>query len=163
MSSNDNNTLNVGDKAPDFTLPLAGGESDKVSLSDYAGRYLVLYFYPRDNTPGCTIEGKEFSAVKSEFQALGASILGVSKDSIKKHENFIAKQELTIPLAFDDSEMIESYGAWVEKKNYGKTYMGIQRATFLIGPDGRFQEIWPKVRVKGHVDAVYEALKTIIG
>ncbi|WP_427450695.1 thioredoxin-dependent thiol peroxidase [Litorimonas sp. WD9-15] len=147
----------IGDTAPDFTMPRDGGET--VSLSDFTGKYLVLYFYPKDNTPGCTTEGKEFTAHKSDFAALNAEIVGVSRDSVKKHDNFIAKQELNIILGADlEGKVTEDYGVWVEKSMYGKTYMGIQRATFLIGPDGKIAHIWPKVRVKGHVAEVLETL-----
>lgn len=148
----------IGDTAPDFTMLRDGGET--VSLSDFAGKYLVLYFYPKDNTPGCTTEGKEFTAHKSDFAALNAEIVGVSRDSVKKHDNFIAKQELDIILGADlEGKVTEDYGVWVEKSMYGKTYMGIQRATFLIGPDGKIVHTWPKVRVKGHVAEVLETLR----
>jgi len=148
----------IGDTAPDFTMPRDGGET--VSLSDFTGKYLVLYFYPKDNTPGCTTEGKEFTAHKSDFAELNAEIVGVSRDSVKKHDNFIAKQELEIILGADlDGKVTEDYGVWVEKSMYGKTYMGIQRATFLIGPDGKIAHTWPKVRVKGHVAEVLETLR----
>lgn len=151
--------INVGEKAPDFTLPKSGG--GHVSLSDYAGQYLILYFYPKDDTPGCTKEAIGFTESLSDFQALGGHILGVSKDKVAKHDKFIAKHTLGVPLGSDeDGEMIERYGSWIEKKMYGKTYMGIDRSTFLIGPDGKFLEIWRKVRVKDHVSSVLEALKT---
>lgn len=148
--------LNIGDKAPDFTLPASGGGS--VSLSDYAGKNLVIYFYPRDDTPGCTKEAIGFTEMKAEFDAANTEILGISKDTVAKHDKFITKHALGILLGSDETgEMIEAYGAWQEKKNYGKTYMGIVRSTFLIGPDGKILQIWPKVRVKGHVEAVLEA------
>ncbi len=146
-------SLNVGDTAPDFTMPAESGKT--VSLADYSGKYLVLYFYPKDNTPGCTVEAKDFSALKKDFTKASCEILGVSRDSVKKHENFIAKQDLTISLGADlEGKVTEDYGVWVEKKMYGKTYMGIQRATFLIGPDGKIVEIWPKVKVKNHAEDV---------
>ena len=152
-------TLNSGEDAPAFTMP-GSGDMGTISLSDYAGKYLVLYFYPKDNTPGCTTEALDFTAAKSDFTKLNAEILGVSRDSVKKHDNFIAKKELKIGLGADlDGRVTEDYGVWVEKSMYGKTYMGIQRATFLIGPDGKIIEIWPKVRVKGHADAVLETLR----
>jgi len=151
--------VNLGDKAPDFTLPKSGG--GEVALTDYTGKYLVLYFYPKDDTPGCTKEAIGFTAHKDDFAALGAEILGVSKDTVAKHDKFITKHELDIPLGSDVSgEMIESYGSWVEKNMYGKKYMGIDRSTFLIGPDGIVLEVWRKVRVKVHVEAVLDALKT---
>jgi len=153
--------LTAGDKAPDFSMP-GSGDSGTLSLSDYKGKYLVLYFYPKDNTPGCTTEAIEFTAHKDAFDALNAEIIGVSRDSIKKHDNFIAKKELGIVLGADiEGSVTEDYGVWVEKSMYGKTYMGIQRATFLIGPDGKIAEVWPKVRVKGHVEAVLESLKKL--
>ncbi len=152
--------LKSGDAAPEFSMP-GSSDSGTLSLSDYVGKYLVLYFYPKDNTPGCTTEALDFTAQKSAFAELNAEIIGVSRDSVKKHDNFIAKKDLGILLGADiEGQVTEDYGVWVEKSMYGKTYMGIQRATFLIGPDGRILEVWPKVRVKGHVDAVLETLRT---
>ncbi|NNE58749.1 MAG: thioredoxin-dependent thiol peroxidase [Hellea sp.] len=152
--------LKVGDKAPDFVMPT---ENDgKTRLADYVGQYLVLYFYPRDNTPGCTIEAKDFSSLKSDFESLNCRILGVSRDSIKKHENFIAKQNLSISLGADlEGKVTEDYGVWAEKKLYGKTYMGIVRATFLIDPDGVVVVVWPKVKVKNHAEDVLATLKSL--
>jgi peroxiredoxin Q/BCP len=150
--------LKIGDKAPDFTLPGDGGSD--VALSDHSGKYVVLYFYPRDDTPGCTTEAKEFTEVKDELAALNAVVIGMSKDTAAKHDKFIAKHDLGIRLASDEEGgALEAYGAWQEKKNYGKTYMGIVRSTFLIGPDGKILEIWPKVRVKGHVDKVVQTVR----
>jgi len=147
-----------GDKAPAFTLPANGGST--VSLKDYAGKYLILYFYPKDDTPGCTKEAIGFSEIKDELDKLGAAVVGISKDTVAKHDKFIAKHDLKVMLGSDeDGAMLGDYGVWVEKSMYGKTYMGIQRATFLIGPDGKVLESWPKVRVKGHVEAVLESLK----
>ena len=151
-------SIDIGQKAPDFTLPKSGG--GEVSLSDYVGKYLILYFYPKDDTPGCTKEAIGFTEELAAFNALGAAVLGVSKDKVAKHDKFIAKHELAIPLGSDEEgKMIETYGSWVEKKMYGKTYMGIDRSTFLISPDGTFLEIWRKVRVKDHIATVLEALK----
>ena len=150
-------TLNEGDKAPAFSLTRDGG--DTVKLSDYKGKKLVVYFYPKDNTPGCTTESIAFTEMQSQFNATGAEIVGVSRDSVKKHENFVAKHNLGIPLLADeDGKMTEDYGVWVEKKNYGRTYMGIERSTFLIDEKGKLEKIWRKVRVKGHVEAVLEAV-----
>lgn len=147
--------LSIGDLAPDFDLPADGGA--QIALKDYAGKYLVLYFYPKDNTPGCTTEALDFTALSGKFKSANAEILGVSKDSVKKHDNFIAKHDLKVRLVSDqDNDMIERYGVWVEKKLYGRTYMGIERATFLIGPDGKIVNIWRKVRVKGHAQAVLD-------
>ncbi len=152
-------TIKIGDSAPDFTCPKSGG--GEVSLQDYHGKFLIVYFYPRDDTPGCTKEAISFTEHKAAFTALGAEILGVSKDSISKHNKFIAKHELDIPLASDESGvMIEAYGSWVEKNMYGKKYMGIDRSTFLISPDGTLLEIWRKVRVKNHVETVLAALES---
>lgn len=149
--------LKAGDVAPQFSMP-GSGDSGTVSLSDYAGRNLVLYFYPKDNTPGCTTEAIEFTTHKQAFADLKTDILGVSRDSVEKHDKFIAKKELGITLGADiEGQVTEDYGVWVEKSMYGKTFMGIQRATFLIGPEGKFLEVWPKVRVKGHVEAVLDA------
>lgn len=151
--------LEIGAIAPDFTLPANGGGGD-VSLSALSGKFVVLYFYPKDDTPGCTKEAIGFTHAKSEFDALGAVIVGVSKDSVAKHDKFIAKHELDVVLGSDESgAMIEDYGVWVEKNMYGKKYMGIERATYLIGPDGKILEIWRKVRVKDHVAAVLEAVR----
>ena len=155
--------LKPGDAAPAFSMP-GSGTSGTLTLTDYQGSYLVLYFYPKDSTPGCTTEALDFTAQKESFSGLNAEIIGVSRDSTKKHDNFIAKKELGIVLGADlDGKVTEDYGVWVEKSMYGKTYMGIQRATFLIGPDGKIVEVWPKVRVKGHVDAVLETLRNHAG
>ncbi len=150
----------VGDPAPAFSLPAAGGET--VSLADFAGGALVLYFYPRDDTPGCTTEALEFTADTEAFAAAGARIVGVSKDSVAKHEKFAAKHGLGVTLASDEAgTTCEDYGVWVEKKNYGKTYLGIERSTFLIDGEGRIAQVWRKVRVKGHVAEVLEAAKAL--
>lgn len=150
------NTLAVGDQAPDFSLPADGGRT--VSLADYKGRKLVVYFYPKDNTPGCTTEALDFTAALQDFDKAGTDIVGVSADSVKKHENFIAKHDLGITLLADeDQKMLNDYGVWVEKSMYGRKFMGIERATFLIDGSGKILEIWRKVKVKGHVDAVLQA------
>ena len=149
--------IQEGDKAPGFSLPRDGGEI--VSLADYAGKKLVIYFYPKDSTPGCTTEAIEFTNAKAAFEAAGTEIVGVSRDSLKRHENFITKQDLKIALLSDeDGKMTDDYGVWVEKKNYGRTYMGIERSTFLVDESGKVEQIWRKVRVKGHVDAVLAAV-----
>ncbi len=150
--------LATGDEAPEITLPRDGGTS--VSLSDFAGQKVVLYFYPKDDTPGCTTEAIGFTEMATEFAAAGAVVLGVSKDPVKKHDKFVAKYELGIALLSDeDGDVCERYGTWGEKSMYGKTYMGIERATFLIGADGTISHIWRKVKVPGHVDAVLAAVK----
>jgi thioredoxin-dependent peroxiredoxin len=149
-----------GGPAPDFRLPRDdGGEA---SLADFAGRKLVLFFYPKADTPGCTREAQAFSALKPEFAAVGADILGVSADPVKKQNAFKTKHGLAIPLASDETHaMLEAYGVWGEKSMYGKTYMGIARATFLIGADGRVVRIWPKVKVEGHAAEVLAAAKAL--
>ncbi|XBQ15544.1 MAG: thioredoxin-dependent thiol peroxidase [Oceanicaulis sp.] len=152
--------LKPGSKAPEFTLPADGGR--EVSLSDFAGKAVVLYFYPKDDTPGCTKEAIGFSEKIGEFDAAGAVVIGISKDTAAKHDKFKDKHGLKVILVSDaDSDVTERYGAWVEKQMYGKSYMGIERCTFLIGPDGAIREVWRKVKVPGHVDAVLEAVKSL--
>jgi thioredoxin-dependent peroxiredoxin len=152
--------LNVGDKAPDFDLPTDGG--GRASLAGLTGSALVLYFYPKDDTTGCTSQAKAFSEMRNAFEEAGATVIGVSKDSPSSHDKFRAKHGLTIRLASDESgEMLERYGVWVEKNMYGRKYMGIERATFLIGPDGTVKQAWRKVKVPGHVDAVLKAVKAL--
>ena len=148
----------VGKKAPAFTLESSAG--NKLALSSLKGSIVVVYFYPKDNTPGCTVEAKEFRDACDSFIEQGAVVLGVSPDSIKSHCNFIAKHELNFQLLSDpDHAVAEKYGVWVEKSMYGKKYMGIQRATFLIGKDGKICQIWPKVKPEGHA---HEVLETIV-
>lgn len=150
----------IGEKAPSFTLPRDGGGT--VSLSDYAGKAVVLYFYPRDDTPGCTKESIGFTESAALFDAAGAVVIGVSKDSVKSHDKFVAKHNLGIVLASDENDTLcEDMGVWVEKNMYGKKYMGIERATFLIDGAGVIQQIWRKVKVPGHVDAVLDAVKAL--
>lgn len=154
--------LQVGDMAPDFTLP--GDNGEDIRLSDYRAQNVILYFYPRDDTPGCTKEAIGFTEAKAELEALNTVVIGMSKDTPAKHDKFIAKHELDLRLASDEAgDVLEDYGVWVEKKNYGKTYMGIVRSTFLIGSDGNILQVWPKVRVKGHVEAVVEAVRDHAG
>ena len=143
----------AGTQAPDFTLFDDNGHS--VCLADFAGKHLVLYFYPRADTPGCTQEAQDFSQLKNAFSALGAEILGVSADPIRAQARFKHKYGLSIPLASDESqEMLQRYGVWGEKSMYGRKFMGIERATFLIGRDGRILEVWRNVKVKGHAERV---------
>jgi peroxiredoxin Q/BCP len=145
--------------APDFTLPSTSGE---VSLSALKGTPVVLFFYPRDDTSGCTKENEAFTALLPEFEKLGVKVFGVSKDSIASHEKFMAKKALTVPLISDEgSDMCENYGVWKEKKMYGKTFMGIERSTFLINAEGRIAQEWRKVKVPGHAEAVLEAAKAL--
>jgi thioredoxin-dependent peroxiredoxin len=152
--------LAVGDKAPAFTLPRDGG--DKVSLADFKGRKLVLYFYPRADTPGCTREAIDFTRLRAQFAKAGTEILGVSADSVKAQDAFKKKHALTIGLLSDEThKMLEAYGAWGKKSMYGKSFMGIVRMTVLIGPNGKIAHIWPKVRVDGHADEVLTAAKAL--
>ncbi len=152
--------LAAGAKAPAFTLPRDGGGT--VSLADFAGRKLVLYFYPRADTPGCTIEAIDFSRLKAAFSRAGADVLGVSADPVAAQDKFKAKHKLAIALASDERrKMLEAYGVWQEKSLYGRKFLGVVRATFLIGPDGRIAQAWPKVSVAGHADAVFAAAKAL--
>ena len=151
---------NPGDTAPAFTLPRDGG--GEVSLADFAGKPVVVYFYPRDDTPGCTTEALDFSAAAADFAALGATVIGVSKDSVKSHDKFRDKHGLGVILASDENgDTCERYGVWGEKSMYGKTFHGITRATFLVGPDGRIARSWPKVKVAGHVAEVLAAIRAL--
>lgn len=153
-------TLDVGKPAPAFSLPTDG--NGNISLSDLKGNMVVLYFYPKDDTPGCTKEAIAFTDLKKEFDAYNVKIIGVSKDTPAKHDKFKAKHDLDVVLASDeDGSMIESYGVWVEKNMYGRKYMGIERATYLIGPSGKILKIWRKVRVKEHAESVLEAVKEL--
>lgn len=150
--------LDTGDMAPDFTLPANGG--GEVTLSALRPAHVVVYFYPRDDTPGCTTEALEFTAQIAEFEAAGAKVIGISKDTVAKHDKFAAKYDLGVILASDaESDTCERYGVWVEKNMYGKTSMGIERATFLIDGDGRIARVWRKVKAKGHASEVLEALR----
>jgi len=153
-------SVEIGKPAPDFAMPTDGGGT--VRLSDLKGRKVVLYFYPKDDTPGCTKEACGFRDAMPDFSKLDAEIVGVSKDSVAKHGKFKAKYELPFTLASDeDGKVCEAYGVWVEKKLYGKTYMGIERATFLIDEKGMLREVWRKVKVPGHVEAVLEAAQAL--
>lgn len=149
----------VGSPAPDFTLPRDGG--GELTLSSLQPSKVVLYFYPKDDTSGCTKEAIGFTEAKADFEAAGAVVVGVSRDTVAKHDKFIAKYELEVALVADvDGSVCEAYGTWVEKQMYGKKYMGIERSTFLIGSDGSVLQEWRKVKVPGHVDAVLEAAKS---
>jgi peroxiredoxin Q/BCP len=149
-----------GAKAPAFTLPRDGGGT--VSLSEFKGRKLVVYFYPRADTPGCTREAIDFSRLRAAFAKAGTDILGVSADPVKAQDAFKKKHKLTVGLLSDERhEMLKAYGAWGKKSMYGKTFMGILRITVLIGPDGKIARIWPKVRVDGHADEVLEAARAL--
>lgn len=150
--------LTPGKKAPAFSLPGDGG--GKIALKDFAGRTLVLYFYPKDDTSGCTKEALDFTAEIKAFEKAGAAIVGVSKDSVAKHDKFKAKRGLKVALASDEEGgMLEKYGVWVEKSMYGRKYMGIDRATFVIDGKGVVRQVWRKVKVPGHVAEVLAAVK----
>ncbi|HEY4529580.1 MAG TPA: peroxiredoxin [Luteimonas sp.] len=154
--------MNEGDTLDRTTLelPLQLSGGRQATLSDHAGRWLVLYFYPKDSTPGCTTEGLDFNALLPEFDALGADVMGVSRDSVKSHDNFCAKQGFAFPLVSDtDEALCRAFDVIREKNMYGRKVMGIERSTFLVDPDGRVARAWRKVRVPGHADAVLEALK----
>ncbi|TCS62158.1 thioredoxin-dependent thiol peroxidase [Varunaivibrio sulfuroxidans] len=150
-------TLNPGDPAPDVTLLTDNGHP--LSLAELKGKKVVLYFYPKDSTPGCTQEGADFRDLHDAFTARGVVVLGASKDSVKRHQNFKAKHGFTFPLLSDeDGALCEAYGVWVLKKNYGRQYMGIERTTFLINEAGILEKIWRKVKVKGHAQEVLDAV-----
>ena len=153
-------TLSTGDKAPAFDLPINGG--DTLSLKSLKGKAVVLYFYPKDSTPGCTTEAGDFRDLYKNFEKAGAVVVGASKDSVKRHDNFIAKNNLPFALLSDeDGVLCNDYGVWVEKKLYGREYMGIERATFLIDAKGVIRHVWHKVKVKGHAHEVLETLKAL--
>jgi peroxiredoxin Q/BCP len=152
--------LSVGDKAPDFKLPADNGKT--INLADFKGKKnVVVYFYPKDDTPGCTIEAKEFRDAADKFAKADTVVLGVSKDSVESHCKFRDKFDLNFNLVSDTGTMAEDYGVWVEKNMYGRKYMGIQRDTFLIDKTGKIAQIWEKVKPEGHPAAVFEAAKTL--
>jgi len=152
--------LNEGDKAPDFALP--GDKDQIIQLSQHLGRPVVVYFYPKDDTSGCTAQAKDFSCQLSAFAAAGADIIGISPDSARSHDKFKLKHELTLTLASDEEKaVVAAYGVWVEKAMYGRKYMGVDRSTFLIDAKGRIAKIWRKVKVPGHVDEVLDAVKAL--
>jgi thioredoxin-dependent peroxiredoxin len=153
-------TLKPGDKAPAFALPATGGRT--LSLDGLKGRKAVLYFYPKDDTSGCTLEAQEFQSLKSNFAAADTEVIGISADSLASHDKFQAKYGLDFPLASDEARtMLETYGVWVEKSMYGRKYMGVERTTLLIDRDGKIARIWPKVKVPGHAKEVLEAAGAI--
>jgi thioredoxin-dependent peroxiredoxin len=152
--------LDAGAKAPDFDLPSDQGTA--IKLSKLKGKPVVVYFYPKDDTPGCTTEAKDFSCIVDDFRKLGAEIIGISPDSVASKAKFRKKHALTVQLAADEEKVAcEAYGVWVEKSMYGKKYMGVERATFLIGKDGKIAQAWRKVKVPGHADEVLQALKSL--
>lgn len=155
------NRPGVGDAIPDIAMQAPDGGT--VKPSDFAGRKLVLFFYPKDDTPGCTTENKDFSALAGAFEKAGVALLGVSKDPPQRHKRFIEKHGLAAPLASDAEQggLSDALGIWTEKQNYGRTYMGMVRTTYLVGPDGKIARVWDKVRVKGHAEEVLAAAKAL--
>jgi peroxiredoxin Q/BCP len=152
----------TGDAAPDFCLP--NNLKSETCLKDLRGKWVVLYFYPKDNTPGCTMEAIYFSKAMEEFKALGTEILGVSADSVESHCGFAEKHDLAITLLSDvDRQVLEKYGVWTKKSMYGKSFLGISRTTFIIDPKGKIAHVWPKVKVAGHGDDVKAVLKKLQG
>ena len=150
-------SLDIGDKAPDFTLPTDG--DGKVTLSKLKGKKVVLYFYPKDDTPGCTTEACAFRDMFPRFKKMDATVIGISRDSVARHDKFKKKYELPFTLASDEEgKVTEAYGVWVEKSLYGRKYMGIERATFLIDEKGKIERVWHKVKVAGHADEVLKAV-----
>lgn len=151
----------AGDPMPDIAMETPDGGS--VKPSDFMGKKLVVFFYPKDSTPGCTTEAKDFTSLKGEFDKAGVELLGVSKDSPKKHLNFIAKHDLATPLATDAEEggLSDALGVWTEKSMYGKKFMGMVRATYLVGTDGKIARVWNKVKVKGHAEEVLAAAREL--
>ena len=152
--------VNEGDIAPDFDLPTDGG--GRVKLSDFKGKSVVVYFYPADDTSGCTTEAIDFTSALDAFDAAGAVVIGISPDTAESHDRFKAKHGLEVTLASDvDHKVSERYGAWGEKMNYGRKSIGLIRSTVLVGPDGRIARVWPQVRVKGHIEKVLEAAQAL--
>lgn len=152
--------LQEGDPAPGFLLPRDGG--DMVSLAEFEGRKLALFAYPKDDTPGCTQEAIAFNGLRQEFAAADTALLGISPDSAKRHDKFKAKHDLTLPLLADDTQdVLRAYGVWVEKSMYGRSFMGVERSTFLIDRDGRIARIWRKVKVAGHAEEVLAAAQAL--
>jgi thioredoxin-dependent peroxiredoxin len=152
--------LSIGTRAPDFTLPRDGG--NQVSLQDFGGRKVVLYFYPKADTPGCTKEAISFNALRKAFEEADTAILGVSADAVKAQDKFRDKYSLAFPLVSDETHrMLEAYGVWGEKSMYGKTFMGIERVTYLIDRQGKIAKVWPNVKVDGHAEEVLEAAKSL--
>ena len=155
------NELKIDDTIPTFVLPLS--DDTLLNSKELKKKLYIIYFYPKDNTPGCTNEAKDFSSFIEKFKKLDVDVIGVSKDSIKKHLNFIEKQSLKIKLASDETgEVIESFGVWVEKKMYGRSYMGIERSTFIVSRNGKILEVYRKVKVKNHAQLVLERVQEIL-
>jgi thioredoxin-dependent peroxiredoxin len=160
MAETETKPLKEGDAAPAFDLPGAGGE--QISLKKLKGRKIALYFYPKDDTSGCTAEAQDFNRLRDEFEKAGAIVLGMSPDPVKKHDKFREKYDLAFPLAADETkETLLAYGVWVEKSMYGRKYMGVERSTVLIDGKGKIAKIWRKVKVPGHAEAVLKAAQEI--
>ncbi|MDX3911467.1 MAG: thioredoxin-dependent thiol peroxidase [Sphingobium sp.] len=152
--------LNVGDTVPDIAL--VDGEGESFTLADYAGKPVVLYFYPKADTPGCTSEAQDFTSMAEAFAQADAAVIGVSRDKPAKLKKFADKYGLKVRLGSDEpGTFCEAFGTWVEKSMYGRQYMGVERSTFLVNPEGVIARVWPKVKVKGHADEVFEALKSL--
>ncbi|HBF32732.1 thioredoxin-dependent thiol peroxidase [Rhizobium sp.] len=152
--------LSIGDIAPDFSLPRDGGGT--VTLSAFKGQPVVVYFYPKDDTSGCTTEATSFTSLAEDFEKAGAVVIGISPDSVKSHDKFIAKHSLSIILGSDEEKAtLEAYHVWKEKSMYGKTYMGVERTTYLIDAHGKLAAVWPKVKVAGHAEAVLKAVQEL--
>lgn len=152
--------INKGEPAPSFCLPDSG--RSEICIESFRGRWVVLYFYPKDNTPGCTLEARTFSEEIGDFRDLGAVVVGISPDSCESHEKFMKKHSLDLILLSDEEhEVLNMYGVWQPKKLYGKEFLGVVRTTYLIDPEGKIAEVWPKVKVKGHIDAVREKLREL--
>jgi len=152
--------LKTGDEAPNFTLPATGGTT--LSLKGLRGRKVVLYFYPKDDTSGCTLEAQDFNRLRPEFEAADATVIGVSPDSLKSHDKFRAKYGLDLTLASDEAKaMLQAYGVWAEKSMYGRKYMGVERTTVLVDRDGRIAEVWSKVKVPRHAEEVLKAAQAL--
>ncbi|GAB4510786.1 MAG: peroxiredoxin [Roseibium sp.] len=152
--------LAIGDIAPEFDLE--GNAGKRIKLSSFRGQPVVVYFYPKDDTPGCTKEAIAFTGLSAEFEKIGVAVVGISPDTATKHDKFIAKHNLTVLLAADtQTAAAEAYGVWVEKSMYGKKYMGVERSTFLVDADGKIAEVWRKVKVPGHAEAVLEAARAL--
>ncbi len=152
--------VDVGEMAPDATFDVADGKRAKIS--DWRGKKLVVYFYPKDDTPGCTKEAQGFTALAADFAKAGAAVVGISKDTVKSHAKFASKYDLAVTLGSDgDGSVCEAFGVWIEKSLYGRQYMGIERATFLIGADGKVVQVWRKVKVASHAESVLESVRAI--